>query len=109
MMAVAVAVTAIVVGSGLSAVLTGGRSVNPLDGIQQVVTELRDGRTADQTSALRAADKAVDLATEHARAGRDDKARDELERARKLLDDLALKDRDEMRQRIVDVERALKR
>jgi len=109
MMAVAVAVTAIVVGSGLSAVLTGGRSVNPLDGIQQVVTELTNGRTADQTKALNIANEAVRRAAAHARAGERAEARAELERARKLVDDLALKDRDGMRQLIAAVETALKR
>jgi hypothetical protein len=46
--AVAAAVAAVVLGSGVSAVVTGGRSVNPVTGVQQVVAQLTNGRTADQ-------------------------------------------------------------
>jgi hypothetical protein len=46
--AVVVAVAAIILGSGVSAALTGGRSVNPLTGVQQVVDELTSGRTPEQ-------------------------------------------------------------
>ncbi len=52
MVAVAVAVTAIVLGSGVSAAVTGGRSVNPLDGVQQVVAQLTGGRTPEQLVAF---------------------------------------------------------
>jgi hypothetical protein len=55
MVAVAVAVTAIVLGSGVSAAVTGGRSVNPLDGVQQVVAQLTGGRTPEQAVALQKA------------------------------------------------------
>jgi hypothetical protein len=46
--AVVAAVAAVVLGSGVSAVVTGGRSVNPVTGVQQVVAQLTNGRTADQ-------------------------------------------------------------
>lgn len=46
--AVVVAVAAVVLGSGVSATMTGGRSVNPLTGVQQVVDELTNGRSPEQ-------------------------------------------------------------
>ena len=53
MVAVAVAVVAIVLGSGVSAALTGGRSVNPLDGIQQVVARPHPRAHAGPAQGLR--------------------------------------------------------
>jgi hypothetical protein len=46
--ALVVAVAAVVLGSGVSAAMTGGRSVNPLTGVQQVVDELTSGRSPEQ-------------------------------------------------------------
>jgi len=48
--ALVVALAAIVLGSGVSAAVTGGRSVNPLTGVQEVVAQLTTGRTAEQTA-----------------------------------------------------------
>jgi hypothetical protein len=53
--AAVIAVAAFVLGSGVSAALTGGRSVNPLTGIQQVVAVLTGNRTAEQKQAYDAA------------------------------------------------------
>jgi len=41
-------IAALVLGTGVSAIVTGGRSVNPLTGLQQVVAQLTGGRTAEQ-------------------------------------------------------------
>jgi hypothetical protein len=64
--AAVIIVATLVLGSGVSAALTGGRSVNPLTGIQQVVAVLTGNRTAEQQQAydtaqgqLRAARAAV--------------------------------------------------
>jgi hypothetical protein len=46
-----VVVATIVLGSGVSAALTGGRSLNPLAGIQQVVAVVTGNRTAEQQQA----------------------------------------------------------
>jgi hypothetical protein len=64
--AAVIIVATLVLGSGVSAALTGGRSVNPLTGIQQVVAVLTGNRTQEQQQAydtaqrqLRAAHAAV--------------------------------------------------
>ena len=78
MVAVAVAITAIVLGSGASAAITGGRSVNPLDGVQQVVAKLTGGRTDDQQAAFDKATKYLISADAAAQARETEKARSEL-------------------------------
>ena len=78
MLAVAVAVAAIVLGSSVSAALTGGRSVNPLDGIQQVVTKVTGGRTQEQLAARQKAQKYLLDAEAAVQAGETEKARQEL-------------------------------
>jgi hypothetical protein len=78
MLAVAVAVAAIVLGSSVSAALTGGRSVNPLDGVQQVVAGLTHGRTQEQLAARQKAQKHLLDAETAVRAGETEKARQEL-------------------------------
>jgi len=78
MVAVAVAVTAIVLGSGVSAAVTGGRSVNPLDGVQQVVAKLTGGRTEDQQAAFQKALEHLRSADAAAQAREPEKARSEL-------------------------------
>jgi hypothetical protein len=94
MVAVAVAVTAIVLGSGVSAAVTGGRSVNPLDGIQQVVAELTGGRTQEQRAALDEAQKYLDAAREAVKDGNPEKASAELDKIdAKLLSKLTDDDR----------------
>jgi hypothetical protein len=50
-------IAALVLGSGVSAVVTGGRSVNPLTGLQQVVAQLTGGRTAEQQDLYAKADR----------------------------------------------------
>jgi hypothetical protein len=75
MMAVAVALIAIVVGSGASAAITGGRSVNPLDGIQEVVAVLTHGRTDDQTKAYEDVNRRLDAAEKAADKHQDAAAR----------------------------------
>ncbi len=79
MTAVAVAIAAIVLGSGVSAALTGGRSVNPLTGIQQVVSVITGQRTQAQLAAYQAAQRQLAAATKAVAAG-------EYENARTLLD-----------------------
>jgi hypothetical protein len=109
MVAVAVALTALVAGSGMSAAVTGGRSVNPLDGIQHVVAELRGGRTPEQREALAAADGALDRAVDHVRARQYDRAREELAAATALLPKLSSDDRETVKQRITNVGSGLRR
>jgi hypothetical protein len=109
MVAVAVALTAIVAGSGMSAALTGGRTVNPFTGVQLVVAELTGGRTAEQADAFTAADEALERATEHARAGRDEQARADLATATRLLPSLTTDDRKKVVARIDAVKAALRR
>jgi hypothetical protein len=50
-------IAALVLGTGVSAAVTGGRSVNPLTGIQQVVAQLTGGRTAEQQEVYAKADR----------------------------------------------------
>jgi hypothetical protein len=50
-------IAALVLGTGVSAVVTGGRSVNPLTGLQQVVAQLTGGRTAEQHELYAKADR----------------------------------------------------
>ena len=78
MLVVAVAVAAIVLGSSVSAALTGGRSVNPLDGVQQVVAGLTHGRTQEQLAARQKAQKYLLDAETAVQAGETEKARQEL-------------------------------
>jgi hypothetical protein len=92
MVAVAVAATAIVLGSGVSAALTGGRSVNPLDGIQQVVAGLTHGRTQDQLKAYEDVKRYLDAAQKYADNKQYASARGELNKIgtpllRRLTDD----------------------
>jgi hypothetical protein len=75
---VVVAVAAIVLGSSVSAALTGGRSVNPLDGVQQVVAGLTHGRTQEQLAARQKAQKYLLDAETAVQAGQTEKARQEL-------------------------------
>jgi hypothetical protein len=108
MLAVAVAVVAIVLGSAVSAALTGGRSVNPLDGIQQVVSDLKGGRTADQQ-------KAYDEVTQHLNAAQEAVARHDYPAARaelakvgtRLLQGLTDGDRSWAQQQKADVEKGI--
>ncbi len=109
MVAVAVALVAIVAGSGMSAAVTGGRSVNPFTGIQLVVAELTGGRTTDQTAALNAAERALDRADAHVRARDYDKARAELNAASALLPRLATDDRQTVERRIATLRSGLRR
>jgi hypothetical protein len=78
MLAVAVAVAAIMLGSSVSAALTGGRSVNPLDGVQQVVAGLTHGRTQEQLAARQKAQKHLVDAETAVQTGETEKARQEL-------------------------------
>jgi hypothetical protein len=104
----AVAVTAIVLGSGVSAALTGGRSVNPLDGIQQVVAELTHGRTQDQLTAYEEAKRHLDAAQKDADARDTQSARDELGKVgNSLLKRLNDDDRAWAKARIREVEKDL--
>jgi hypothetical protein len=74
MTAVAVAIAAIVLGSGVSAALTGGRSVNPLTGIQQVVSVITGHRTQAQLAAYQAAQRQLAAAGKEVAAGHVEKA-----------------------------------
>src|SRR4051812_17415370 len=51
-----VVIAALVLGIGVSAAVTGGRSVNPLTGLQQVVAQLTGGRTVEQQELYAKAD-----------------------------------------------------
>jgi hypothetical protein len=64
-----VAIAAIVLGSGVSAALTGGRTLNPLSGIQQVVEEITHGRTAEQAQAYQKAQDLLKQADAAAKGG----------------------------------------
>jgi hypothetical protein len=101
MVAVAVALTAIVAGSGMSAALTGGRTVNPFTGVQLVVAELT--RTPEQADAWAKANKAVDQAATHVKAKRYDEARASLAEAVTLARKLSGKDREHVERRIASV------
>jgi hypothetical protein len=74
MTAVAVAIAAIVLGSGVSAAVTGGRSVNPLTGIQQVMSVITGNRTDAQQAAYQAALRQLTLAAKAVEAGQSAKA-----------------------------------
>ncbi len=63
---------ALVLGVGVSAAVTGGRSVNPLTGLQQVVAQLTGGRTAEQHDLYVRADR--DLTQAKAALERGDRA-----------------------------------
>jgi hypothetical protein len=52
-----VVIAALVLGIGVSAAVTGGRSVNPLTGLQQVVAQLTGGRTVEQQDLYAKADR----------------------------------------------------
>jgi hypothetical protein len=56
-------IAALILGTGVSAVVTGGRSVNPLDGLQQVVAQLTGGRTAEQSALFTKAQADLDAAS----------------------------------------------
>jgi len=110
MMALAVAVMAIVLGSGVSAALTGGRSVNPLDGIQRVVAELTHGRTQEQLAAYEDVKRHVEAAQKAADAREYDTARAELAKVSKpVLQRLTDGDQKWAQKRIADVQKALSR
>ena len=103
MVALAVAASAMVLGSGVSAALTHGRSVNPLDGIEVVVAQLSGGRTPDQAAARKDASEALERADRYARKGQNDEARAELAQVEKLVPKLSDDDRKAVRQRAADV------
>jgi len=110
MVAVAVAVLAIVLGSGVSAALTGGRSVNPLDGLQQVVADLTHGRTQDQLRVYEDVKRHLEAAQKAAEAGEDDSARAELAKVSKpVLQRLTDDDRAWAQKRVAEVEKVLPR
>ena len=110
MVAVAVAVLAIVLGSGVSAALTGGRSVNPLDGLQQVVADLTHGRTQDQLRVYEDVKRHLEAAQKAADAGDYDSARAELAKVSKpVLQRLTDDDRAWAQKRVAEVEKVLPR
>ena len=110
MVAVAVAVVAIVLGSGVSAALTGGRSVNPLDGIQQVVADLTHGRTQDQLKVYEDVKRHLEAAQKAADAGEYDSARAELAKVSKpVLQRLTDDDRAWAQKRVAEIEKVLAR
>lgn len=65
-------VAALVLGIGVSAAVTGGRSVNPLTGLHQVVAQLTGGRTVEQSELFDRAQTDLDAAS--GAAARGDKA-----------------------------------
>jgi hypothetical protein len=107
LLAVAVAATAIVLGSGVSAALTGGRSVNPLDGVQQVVAELRGGRTADQQRAYDQVTQHLAAAQKAADDGDRPAVRSELGKVEPLLAQLTERDRAWARDRVAALRKAV--
>jgi hypothetical protein len=110
MVAVAVAVTAIVLGSGVSAAITGGRSVNPLDGVQQVVAQLTGGRTPAQAAARQKAQEYLIDADAAVAAGEPEKARSELAKITpQLLAQLTGDDRLVIKAGITRLEKDLRR
>jgi hypothetical protein len=109
MVAVAVAVTAIVLGSGVSAAVTGGRSVNPLDGVQQVVAQLTGGRTPAQAAARQKAQEYLIDADAAVAAGEPEKARSELAKITPLLAQLTDDDRLVIKAGITRLENDLRR
>jgi hypothetical protein len=110
MVAVAVAVMAFVLGSGVSAALTGGRSVNPLDGIQQVVAELTHGRTQDQLKAYEEVKRHLEAAQQAVSSREYGRAREELAKVQHpLLARLTEQDRSWADNKILDLNQALAR
>jgi len=106
--AVAVAVAAIVLGSGVSAALTGGRSVNPLDGIQQVVADLTQGRSQDQLQAFQEVNRHLDAAQQAVNAREPVRAREELDKIdHALLVRLTEADRSWADKRILELDKAI--
>ena len=109
MVAVAVAITALVLGSGASAAITGGRSVNPLDGLQQVVAELTGGRTEEQLAAYDEAKQHLAAARSAVKAGEVTKARAELDEITPLLARLTDDDQKVVKRAVTQVEKDLSR
>ena len=106
MMAVAVAITAIVLGSGVSAAITG--SPNPLDGIEQVVAVITHGRTGDQQKAYEDVKRHLDAAEKDARNNERASAQNELEKVGKsLLNRLNDDDRAKALKRLAEVKALL--
>ena len=93
-----------------AAALTGGRSVNPLDGLQQVVADLTHGRTQDQLRVYEDVKRHLDAAQKAAEAGEDDSARAELAKVSKpVLQRLTDEDRASALKRVAEVEKVLER
>ena len=73
--AAVIVLATIVLGSGVSAALTGGRSLNPLDGVQQVVAVITGNRTAEQQQAYDTAQRQLRDARAAVHDGQNAKAR----------------------------------
>ena len=74
--AVVVAVAAIILGSGVTAAVTGGRSINPMT----VVAQLTDGRTADQQQLYEADLRRINAARSYVQQGKRSEAVHQLNR-----------------------------
>jgi hypothetical protein len=72
-------VAALALGIGVSAAVTGGRSVNPVTGLQQVVAQLTGGRTAEQAAAYQAATRKLAAAEAALKRGDTAEARADLQ------------------------------
>ena len=68
--AVVVAAAAIILGTGVSAAVTGGQSINPVTGVGQVVAQLTNGRTLEQQELYDANEQRIDAATGYVRDSR---------------------------------------
>jgi hypothetical protein len=90
--AVVAALAAIILGSGVTAVVTGGRSVNPLTGVQQVFAELTNGRTVDQQELYDADLRRIEAARSYAQQANQPEAVHQLNRV--ATDSLSAEDRD---------------
>jgi hypothetical protein len=106
MTAIVVAVAAIVLGTGVSAAVTGGRSVNPLTGLQQVMAGLTGGRTDEQNRTYQADLGLLQAARAAAEAGDVTQARSQLKRLD--LDGLSSEDAQELRHRMAEVSALLR-
>jgi hypothetical protein len=103
--ALVAAVAAIILGSGVTAAVTGGRSVNPLTGLQQVMAELSNGRTVDQQHQYDADLQRIDAARVYARQGNRPEAIRQLTRV--ATADLPREDRDQILAQVKQVLRLL--
>jgi hypothetical protein len=100
-------IAALALGIGVSAAVTGGRSLNPLTGLQQVVAQVTGGRTTEQAAAYRGAKRQLDAAQEALDRGDRAEARADLQRVTLKAPPLAPDDLKALAKRKASLEKQL--